>query len=273
MKPFLGLVLSLAACAAPGAERARSGLVVAVGGGGTPPEVIAHVAALAGGAGARVLVLPQASEVNDGQASAALWLEQGAGAASVLSDLAAPDAAARIADANVIWMPGGDQTRLMERLGAAGLVEAVRSAHAGGAIVGGTSAGAAVLSRVMISGKPDPGALRGGAMEALEGLGAIPWAIVDQHFVERERLSRLLTAVLDHPDLIGIGISEGTAALVDGRAFTVMGRGQVTVFDARGARVTAAEPGEHQAAQGVVLHVVKPGEALRLPEARGASRH
>jgi cyanophycinase len=177
---------------------------------------MAHVAALAGGAAARVLVLPQASAVSDGTESAAMWREQGAGEATVLSDLAAADARDRIAAAHVIWMPGGAQDRLMERLGENDLVPAIRAAHARGAIVGGTSAGAAVLSRVMISGAPDPRALRSGAMPALDGLGLLPWAIVDQHFVERDRLARLLTAVLDHPSLVGLGISEGTAALVDG---------------------------------------------------------
>jgi len=124
----LGLVgLSFAALSASALDStpSKAGLVVAVGGGGTPDEVIAHVATLAGGKDARVLVLPQASESGDGQSSAAMWREQGAGEATVLSDLAAPDAKERIARANVIWMPGGVQSRLMERLGEHGLIEAL----------------------------------------------------------------------------------------------------------------------------------------------------
>jgi cyanophycinase len=269
----LGLVgLSLAALSASAitspfdSAPTRAGLVVAVGGGGTPDEVIAHVAALAGGKDARVLVLPQASAEGDGQSSAAMWLEQGAGEATVLSDLAAPDAKERIARANVIWMPGGVQSRLMERLGEHGLVESIQAAHASGATVGGTSAGAAVLSAVMISGQPEPSALRSGAMEALVGLGLMPWAIVDQHFVERDRLARLITAVIDHPTLIGVGVSEGTAALVDGQSITVMGRSHVLLYDARGAAVGAAEKGTHQSAQGIVMHVLRPGDRFTLPE-------
>lgn len=255
----------------PAAEAApRPGLVVAVGGGGTPPEVIAHVVALAGGADARVLVLPQASATSDGEGSADMWREHGAGEASVLADLGAPDAAARIAAANVIWMPGGVQSRLMERLKEHALDDALRAAHARGAIVGGTSAGAAVLSSVMISGAPEPSALRSGAMPALVGLGLVPWAIVDQHFVERDRLARLLTAVLDHPELIGVGVSEGTAALIDGLSITVMGRGHVLLYDARSATVSAAEPGAHQAGSGITLHVARPGDTLRLPDQRRA---
>ena len=242
----------------------QPGLVVAVGGGGTPEAVIQHVAALAGGAAARVIVLPQASEVSDGQASAAMWREQGAGTAEVLSELGAADAAAKLRAADVIWMPGGDQSRLMARLAEHGLVDVVREAHAAGAIVGGTSAGAAVLSAVMISGAPEPLALRGGAMEALTGLGLLPWAIVDQHFVERDRLPRLLTAVLDHRSLIGIGISERTAALVDGRNLEVMGEGQVLLIDARAATVPTAAPGALQTARGVMLHALAPGERLAV---------
>ncbi len=277
MSPRLLLLCALfaAACAAPGSPSAspsastssepRPGLVVAVGGGGTPEAVIQHVAALAGGAAARVIVLPQASEVSDGQASAAMWREQGAGTAEVLSELGAADAGEKLRAADVIWMPGGDQSRLMARLAEHGLVDVVREAHAAGAIVGGTSAGAAVLSAVMISGAPEPLALRGGAMEALTGLGLLPWAIVDQHFVERDRLPRLLTAVLDHPALIGIGISERTAALVDGRNVEVMGEGQVLFVDARAATAPAAATGGLQTARSVTLHALSPGERLALP--------
>jgi len=263
------LALFATACSATSvgtvAVEQRAGLVVAVGGGGTPEGVIRHVASLAGGAAARVIVLPQASEVSDGQASAAMWREQGAGTAEVLADLGAVDAAERLRAADVIWMPGGDQTRLMARLAEHDLIAAVRAAHAAGTIVGGTSAGAAVLSEVMISGSPEPLALRGGAMAPLAGLGLLPWAIVDQHFVERDRLPRLLTAVLDHPALIGIGISERTAALVDGRTIEVMGEGQVLVVDARGAAAPRAAAGALQTARGVTLHALAPGERAALP--------
>ena len=98
-------------------------------------------------------------------------------------------------------------------------------------MVGGTSAGAAIMSRVMISEPPEPRALTGGAMRPFRGLGLWKGVIVDQHFVERDRLARLLTAVLDNPRLVGVGISERTACIVDGEEFCLTGRTAVIQLD------------------------------------------
>ncbi len=164
-------------------------------------------------------------------ASAAMWMEEGA-ATAVVTPSDAKMAAAQIADAEVVWMGGGDQRRLLDDLERWGLVDDIHAAHARGAVVGGTSAGAAVLGSVCIAGTPSPNAYATGAMAGRKGLGLIPKAIIDQHFRERQREGRLLTAVLDAGGLCGYGVSESTALFFHAGKRSVMGEGVVVIFDA-----------------------------------------
>ena len=214
-KPDLRILLVLLpvlfAFASGNATRAAAGTIsppgplIIVGGGGTTAEIQGATLELCG-QGARVVVLPQASAVEDrGVASVAMWEAAGFAEVLLLDPLEPEAAVAAIARADLIWMPGGAQSRLVAALKEAGLAEAVRARHRAGAAVGGTSAGAAAMSEIMISGKPDPACFVSGAMPAREGLALWPEAIVDQHFTARGRESRLLTAVLDHPERIGVG--------------------------------------------------------------------
>ena len=153
--------------------------------------------------------------------------------------------------AGAIWFLGGDQARIIATLkakdgGDTPMLAAIRRRLAEGAVVGGTSAGAAIMSEGMISQGDSMGALLGGEfgepLELTRGLGFLPGALVDQHFGERARLGRLAVALTDpaQPQRIGLGIDEDTALIVslgNGRA-TVAGSGYVTLLDARAARRT-----------------------------------
>jgi cyanophycinase len=163
-----------------------------------------------------------------------------------------------IESANLIWMPGGDQNRLMKAL-PAGVIDTIRKRFREGAVVGGTSAGAAVLSQVMITGEADLRAIRRGATQTADGLALWPRAIVDQHFVRRQRFNRLLSAVLDRPELVGVGVDESTAAVWRGSKLEVIGAAQVLIIDARKATIPAGKTGELGAATGVQLHVLTNG--------------
>lgn len=228
----------------------RRGALVVVGGGGTPAAVVARSVSLAGGENARVAILPQASQrANAGDETAVMFRKAGAQSVCVVrfdTGDEAPSAATRPAtphvprdalqsleNASLIWFSGGDQNLLMRRLEAAGLVEIIRDRHRAGAVVGGTSAGAAVLSRLMITGEADLTSLRRGATKLSNGLGLWPGVIVDQHFVKRRRFNRLLSVVLDHRDTLGVGIDERTAVIVGDRSCEVMGESSVMVIDAR----------------------------------------
>lgn len=212
------------------APAAKSGHLVIVGGGGTPDGLPERVLALARGAATRVAVLPQASARDGaGAKSVEMWTKAGAAEARIVAmdDPAAAVAAIRAAD--VVWFPGGVQARLMEALPAE-VEDAIRARHGAGGVIGGTSAGAAVMSKVMIASDDKAAAPDAPAALLGEGLGLWPEAIVDQHFSQRRRQPRLLGAIAGHPALLGVGIDEATAVIVSGDTAEVFGRNTVSVI-------------------------------------------
>ena len=268
MKIGTGLAAALltvtAACVSQGSSTsAKAGALVIVGGGGTTAPIVARALELARGPETIVVVFPQASESKErGVDSAQMWREAGAREALVVEFTDPAWARAQIERADLIWFGGGDQSVLMKDLAAAGFVELVRARHDAGAVCGGTSAGAAVMTAVMITGEGGENLLTSitpGSTATALGLGLLPGAIVDQHFVKRQRANRLISAVLDHPELVGFGIDERTALIVhDGRG-EVLGEGPVLVVDARRAGVEPKIDGLPSAAQGMTLHVLRSG--------------
>ncbi len=265
----------------PGAipSDARRGHLLIVGGGPIPDAILGRFVALAGGPGrASIVLFPMASEDPDaGVALAEHFRSLGARAERlVLSHEQADseDAARRLDEATGIWFGGGDQSRLTAALHGTRTERAVLARYREGAVVGGTSAGAAVMSTPMLTGDElRPGGDRPPAKDSddaymtiargnvvtAEGFDLLPGAIVDQHFVRRRRNNRLLSLVLEHPDRVGVGIDESTALEIgpDG-VWHVLGASVAVVFDARRARITppsAAVLG----AEGVRLHVLPAG--------------
>jgi cyanophycinase len=251
--------------AIPWLAAAAPGHLVIVGGGNIPPEVFAKAVALAGGSDPAVAVFPQASEVPEtGERAVAAWKHAGAAHAVVVS-LADPAAAVRtVNESSIIWFPGGDQNRLMSAFEGTGVAEAIVARYRQGAVVGGTSAGAAVISGVMITGDADLESVTVGATRTAAGIGLWPEAIVDQHFMKRQRQNRLLSLVLEHPDLIGVGIDEQTAVVVSGSRFDVLGRSSVLVLDARKAAVERRAPGQLSAGRDIRVHVLTHGMSFDL---------
>lgn len=240
------------------------GAIVAVGGGGTTDAIVARTLELAGGKNAIVAVLPQSSAVaNAGDSSVKMWLDAGAKEARKV-DFADPGAKAALEASTLIWMPGGDQNRLMKAIEGTGLDEVIRARYRAGAVVGGTSAGAAVLSKLMITGDADLAALTAGKTSLAKGLGIWEAGIFDQHFLKRQRNNRLLSAVLDNPGTIGVGIDEGTAAIVRTGQIEVVGRSAVVVFDSRKARVERTDAGGVVAGTGIITSVLRQGMTLSL---------
>lgn len=274
-----------AAVASPGTVSSlgaqRPGPLYIVGGGRQPEALVRDFVERAGGAGrARIVVMAMASAEGraSGEAKAADLRALGADARNVwlVREQALGDSAARLLDgATGIWFGGGDQNRLMAVLRGTPVAEAIRARHRAGAVVGGTSAGAAVLSTPMITGEErrTPGAdtseawtrLARGSVVTTDGLGLLGDAIVDQHFVRRRRHNRLLALVLEGPVRLGAGIDEGTALVVepDGTWHVAPGSASVVVvYDARRAGVTPADGGA-LAATDVRLHVLRAGMRFR----------
>ncbi len=242
-----------------------TGHLILAGGGPTLGEITQRALALAGGKKARVLIIPQASSRADaGERSEGFWRKAGAQNISVLNFKDKKAALAAIRQADLIWMPGGSQSRLMETLLKEGLVDPIRQRYRQGATVGGTSAGAAVMSLIMLTGESRLDTLTADAIKTAEGLGLWPEVIIDQHYLRRSRFNRLLNAVLSHPKTIGIGIDESTAVVVTGRWFEVVGRSNVIVIDARKATKVQTKNGEPASGANVSLQVLKAGMKFDL---------
>lgn len=265
--PVIAVVALLAAGAASPAagQPAPRGYLVISGGGGMPDRIFARAIQLAGGPDAPVVVFPQASEEADtGDVVSDQWRKAGSKTVSPVSlaDLAAATRA--VEAASLIWFTGGDQVKLLKALAGTGIPEVIARRYREGAVVGGKSAGAAVMSSITLTGDADLQSVTAGATKTVPGLGLWPGVIVDQHFLKRQRHSRLLSLVLDHPSLVGVGIDEDTAVVVTGPRFEVIGDSSVVVIDARRAAVEPRAAGVLSAARGIVTHVLTEGMGMEL---------
>ena len=232
---------------APAAIANPKGKLVIVGGGVTPKGLFEKMLGMAGGPEARVLVVSLAKAGGDTPVSHTGFEKAGAKHLSFLRDDDAAAALEAVRSAEVIWFGGGKQSLLMPALQKLGITDALRERYHAGAIVGGSSAGAAVMSQVMLMGadKTADGTL---VPKIGEGLGLWPEAIVDQHFLKRSREPRLRAAVLAQRTLPGIGIDESTYVLVSGDELEVGGNSTVLVLDPRwGSDLQRFElrPGDH----------------------------
>jgi cyanophycinase len=276
----LALVLSACSTATKSrsAPNAAGGHLVIVGGGPIPEAIDRRFLELAGGANARIVVLPMASEsgAESGAGRAAAFKRLGAATAISMQlereDAGADSVARVLGQATGIWFPGGDQNRLTGAIIGTAALDSVRSRYRHGAVVGGTSAGAAVMSDPMISGdERRPGGARPPSDSSdnwltidrndvvlVPGFGLLPNVTVDQHFLRRKRHNRLISVVLERPNIVGIGIDESTALVVSPTgSWEIIGASQAIVYDARRATVTAA--GRTLGAAGIQVHVLPAG--------------
>lgn len=145
-----------------------------------------------------------------------------------------PEAAALVAAAKLVFFSGGDQVRLTSRMAGSLTFDAVRQLYNAGGVVAGTSAGASALGETMPVSKPGHEHKVSAAFYLVPGLGLFRNVIVDQHFGQRGRMVRLIGAVAENPRLLGIGIDEDTAVVLnDDSEFQVVGSGSVYVVDGR----------------------------------------
>lgn len=262
---FAGLAAAGISASTQSSAGAPGSAIVAVGGGGTTPAIVRRTLDLAGGRAAVVAVLPQSSALADaGDSSVKMWLDAGAQSAQKVSFDDRAAARQALERATLIWMPGGDQNRFMKAIDGTGLAEVIQARHRAGAVVGGTSAGAAVLSTLMITGEADLKSLTAGKTVLSKGLGLLTHVIVDQHFLQRQRGNRLISAVLDHPETVGVGIDEATAAIFRGDGFEVVGRSSVVVVDPRGATIEKVAAGQLAAGTNLRLAVLREGMTYSL---------
>ena len=276
---MLTLVLLAAGQTAAPAQEVKGHLMI-IGGGSRVGPILDRFIELAGGAeNARIIVLPHASGEPDtsGIEQAAELRAHGAKHVEwFLFDRVqamTPECVKRFEGVTGVFFTGGDQVRITKAMRGTPVHERIRELYRNGAVIGGTSAGAAIMSAVMITGeelrnKDSSNAfstIMPGNVETIEGLGFVQTAVIDQHFVKRRRLNRLISVALEHPELPGIGIDESTAVQVNpDMTCEVLGRGDVVVVDARHAGAIHTGPNGQFGARGIVLHLFCPGERFNL---------
>jgi cyanophycinase len=174
-------------------------------------------------------------------------------------------------DAAGIFFSGGDQLRITSQIGDTGIEAKVRALYERGGLVAGTSAGAAVMSETMLVKGTSRETHRIGDLDMAPGLGLIRDVIVDQHFAERGRFGRLIGAVADNPRILGLGIDENTAAVVEDSSIKVFGAGAVYVVD--GSQSSYSNVGDAQtdftlAIHNLTVHVLAEGNGFDLKSRR-----
>jgi len=180
----------------------------------------------------------------------------------------APDVVSAVERATGVYFTGGAQLRIAAILGGSQTDTVLHARFDEGLVIGGTSAGAAMMSTTMILGGsdtvPSVGHIRTGS-----GLGFVSGVTIDMHFAERGRLSRLLAVTGMFPHEVGLGIDEDTAVVVEGNHFEVIGSGAVTVVDA-GEVTSLHTPVDDGpiAMTGVLLHVLPSGYSFDLSTRR-----
>lgn len=180
---------------------------------------------------------------------------------------------AKLDSAKGIYFTGGDQVLLTDALLGTKLFDKIKEIYKNGGVIGGTSAGAAVMSHVMITGNELINKdttnifkmIKKGNVQTVEGFGFLNNVIIDQHFVTRKRLNRLITVVLENPSLLGVGIDESTAIIVNpDETFNVVGENLVIVYDARKAKNIKLDKNGNLAAENIKMHILKSGDKFSL---------
>lgn len=276
MKKSFLITVAVVLCWGSVFSQAPKGKLIIIGGGGRPDAIIERIILESGiRDGGFGVILPMSSSYD----SSAYWANEPFVAKGVTNiykvdfkagETLRPDKLDSVRNAKLIYITGGDQNRFMGVVRGTEIEKAIQSAFARGAVVSGTSAGAAVMSKVMVTGNelkhPDYAStfksIEPENIETKDGLGLITTAIIDQHFVRRSRFNRLISAVIEFPTLAGIGIDEATAIVVKGKDIEVVGDSQVIVI--RNTKKDKVIRNGKLGASGLSMSVYLPGDKFKI---------
>ena len=258
-------------------DGATRGWIIPIGGAENKENdrhILERFVRVSGGEQADIVVIPTASRMHEtGPRYEQLFRSIGAERVTVMDfdtrrDCQETGRLRRLEEATGIFFTGGNQLRLTTLLGGTPVAKLIRQRNAHGVTVGGTSAGASILSEHMIAFGDEGSAVVSGSVRLAPGLGLTNRFIIDQHFRQRDRLGRLLTALAYNPFAVGIGLDEDTAAFIGpDETVEVEGSGGVTIVD--GADVSYSSMGEVAEGQpvcmlGLRLHVLVAGATFNL---------
>lgn len=264
-------------CPSKVAEGGQRGWIVPIGGAEDKEvrrRILKRFVQLCGGRDARIVVVPTASQrAETGPRYEDLFDRLETGNVAVIDFETREDGERAefldaLRDATGIFITGGNQLRLSTIIGGTSAARLIRERNAVGVPVGGTSAGASILSEHMIAYGEDGGSPHAGSVHLAPGFGLTNRFIIDQHFRQRDRLGRLVAALAYNPFAIGIGLDEDTAAFIGpDNTLEVEGSGAITVVDA--AKLQFSSMAQVRADQpvcviGLTVHVLTQGATFDL---------
>jgi cyanophycinase len=276
-------------CASKVADGKERGWIIPIGGAEekeNSPQILRRFVQLAGGDAADIVVIPTASQLRaTGPRYERIFAELGAERVTSLDfdtrrDAEEPSRLERLNQATGVFFTGGNQLRLSTLIGGTPVAKAVRVLNAAGVPVAGTSAGAAFISEHMIAFGDEGSTPVAGSVRLAPGMGLTNRFIIDQHFRQRDRLGRLLTALAYNPFAVGIGLDEDTAAFIaPDNTVHVEGSGGITVVDAAEVQFSSMDSvseGRPVCLLGMKLHILTQGATFNLHTRRadaGALNH
>ena len=258
-------------------EGATRGWIIPIGGAENKENdrhILERFVHCSGGREADIVVIPTASRLHEtGSRYERLFKDIGAARVEVMDfdtrrDCHERGRLERLEQATGIFFTGGNQLRLTTLLGGTPVAKLVRIRNANGVTVGGTSAGASILSEHMIAFGDEGSSVISGSVRLAPGLGLTNRFIIDQHFRQRDRLGRLLTALAYNPFAIGIGLDEDTAAFIGpDETVEVEGSGGVTIVDAADVSYSSMDSvteGQPVCMLGLRMHVLVAGATFNM---------
>lgn len=258
-------------------EGETRGWIVPIGGAENKENdrrILARFVEVSGGERANIVVIPTASRMHEtGPRYEALFRELGAADVAVMDfdtrrDCQERNRLERLEQASGIFFTGGNQLRLTALLGGTPVAKMIRQRNASGVTVGGTSAGASILSEHMIAFGDEGSSVISGSVRLAPGLGLTNRFVIDQHFRQRDRLGRLVTALAYNPFAIGIGLDEDTAVFIGpDETLEVEGSGGVTVVDAADVSFSSMDSvseGQPVCVLGLKVHVLVAGATFNM---------
>ncbi|HEY9507805.1 MAG TPA: cyanophycinase [Gemmatimonadales bacterium] len=258
-------------------EEQQRGYIVPVGGAEEKigdVAILRRFAALCGGPAGRIAIIPTASELAEtGARYEELFHSLGVKVARSLpiasrADCQRPEWLAVLEQVEGIFLTGGNQLRLSTMIGGTQVAKAIRTRNEKGVHVAGTSAGAAFLCEHMIAFGREGASPRAKIVTLAPGLGLTNRVIIDQHFRQRDRLGRLLTALAYNPFAIGIGLDENTAGFIGpDETLEVVGSGALTIVDAAEVEFSSmakVRKNDPVCLIGLRLHVLDHGSTINL---------
>ena len=258
-------------------EKVRGNLVIIGGKEDKQGEcvILRKMVALAGGAGARIVVMTTAAQDGEGTGNVYqdIFSRLGINRVEVVNvtarDMADQERVAdQLREATGIFFTGGDQLWITSTLGGTLLDNVLHERYEAGVVIAGTSAGASAMSGTMIVGGAGDEAPKRNTIQMVPGMGLLEEVVIDQHFAQRGRIGRLLSAVAQNPYILGVGIDEDTAVVVGPEGvFEVLGSQTVTIVDGKPLRhsnASESEPDQPLALTYVTLHVLRSGYKFDL---------